>query len=449
MKKDTSRYHAVLFGCLLLIFLSVTGCSIAKSDATDSGSEAEAEQTQSLRGIVVENDQEQKQLLIQDMDQSIVSTLTYGSSSVITDKYEEQISGESVSLGMILDISYQIRDAKIVTAEVPEDAWEYQDVSKFSFSSDESMMKVAGERYKYTDTTFFSSGEKEISQMEYSDQDVLTVRGIGIYVYSVVRTSGHGYIRLKNYDDFVGGMAVVSNKIIVQITENMLITAAEGTYRLSLTKKGMTATKTVNVENDKEVEVDFSDYVATTTNIGEITFNIVPDGADLTISGTSVDYTKPITLNYGKYNITVSLTGYETYSGVLNVQEPSKTITIDLVEEVAETEDDESATATPSATESSESDDDTVTKQIDSDHTITVSAPVGVEVYLDNVYKGLTPCTFTKIIGSQTITLSDDGYVTKSYSVDILDDDKDVTLSFDDLVESSATATPSATTSSD
>jgi hypothetical protein len=82
---------------------------------------------------------------------------------------------------------------------------------------------------------------------------------------------------------------------------------------------------------------------------------------------------------------------------------------------------------------------------MDSDHTITVSAPEGAEVYLDNVYKGLAPCTFTKIIGSQTITLRKDGYSTKSYSVDILDDDEDVKLSFSDLV-ASAEATEAATT---
>ena len=82
---------------------------------------------------------------------------------------------------------------------------------------------------------------------------------------------------------------------------------------------------------------------------------------------------------------------------------------------------------------------------MDSDHTITVSAPEGAEVYLDNVYKGLTPCTFTKVIGSQTITLRKDGYTTKSYSVDVLDDDQDVKFSFSDLGIKEETAETTAT----
>ena len=82
------------------------------------------------------------------------------------------------------------------------------------------------------------------------------------------------------------------------------------------------------------------------------------------------------------------------------------------------------ATAAPTATAKSQ------TRKIDSKHTISVTAPEGAEVYLDNVYKGIVPCKFTKVIGSQTITLSKTGYETKSYSIDILDDDKNAKLSF-------------------
>ena len=164
-----------------------------------------------------------------------------------------------------------------------------------------------------------------------------------------------------------------------------------------------------------------------------ITFDIKPAGADLTINGTAVAYAKPIALAYGVYQVKVAMTGYTTYTGTLDVEEKSSTVRIDLVEETADTT---KTTSTPSAKSSKKSTDDTSTaqtKQMDSDHTITVSAPEGAEVYLDNVYKGLAPCTFTKVIGSQTITLRKEGYNTKSYSVDVLDDDQDVKYSFSDL----------------
>ena len=142
----------------------------------------------------------------------------------------------------------------------------------------------------------------------------------------------------------------------------------------------------------------------------------------------------------------VAMTGYTTYTGTLDVEEKASTVRIDLVEEKADTT---KTTAKPSSTSSKTSTDDTDsttrTKKMDSDHTITVSAPEGAEVYLDNVYKGLAPCTFTKVIGSQTITLRKDGYTTKSYSVDVLDDDQDVKFSFSDLGVKEETAETTAT----
>jgi hypothetical protein len=149
-------------------------------------------------------------------------------------------------------------------------------------------------------------------------------------------------------------------------------------------------------------------------------------------------------LAYGVYEITVSMTGYTQYSGQLDV-EGDDTVTINLVEE--KTSVSESTPSPSSGSDASSSDtstDTTVTKQIDSDHTITISAPEGAEVYLDNVYKGLTPCTFTKVIGSQTITLRKDGYTTKSYSVDVIDDDDDIKLSFPEMVASDDTQTTAA-----
>lgn len=437
--KTMLKEHKVYMGviCCIIIALSAvtfTSCSTIRRTRTAGKNVAASPEpdTQSVTGVVIQNDTETKQLQIKELESDVISTLTYGADSVVQDKYKEERYGEEVEVGMILQANYRDNDAKLVSAEVPKDVWEYQGVQKFSFSSDENMLRLAGSKYRYSNTTFFSADDMEIEPMEFTSQDVVTVRGIGIQVYSVVRTSGHGYIRLANHSSFIGGMAELDNSTFVPISENTLITAAEGTYRLTLVKKGASATKTVKVEKDKEVIADFSDYKEVVTqNISEVTFDIRPDGAELYLNGMAVDYSTPVTLNYGKYNLMVALTGYETYTGILEIAGPVVPVRIELADKKPASS---KNTPKPSAAPSPNN-DDKVTKKIDSNHTITVSAPEGAEVYLDNVYKGMAPCTFTKVIGSQTITLSDSGYVTKSYPVDILDDDKNVKLSFADLVK--------------
>ena len=70
--------------------------------------------------------------------------------------------------------------------------------------------------------------------MEINKQDVLTVRGTGYNVYSVVKSRGHGYIRLSHYKDFIGGMIEVGDSMILPVTKNMLITVGEGSYKVIL-----------------------------------------------------------------------------------------------------------------------------------------------------------------------------------------------------------------------
>ena len=64
-----------------------------------------------------------------------------------------------------------------------------------------------------------------------------------------------------------------------------------------------------------------------------------------------------------------------------------------------------------------------------------VESPEGAEVYVDVIYTGIVPVSFTKPEkGSHVITLSQNGRVTKSYTIAVSDDDRDVTLSFSELV---------------
>ena len=66
---------------------------------------------------------------------------------------------------------------------------------------------------------------------------------------------------------------------------------------------------------------------------------------------------------------------------------------------------------------------------------IQIQQPAGAEVYLDGNYIGIAPVSTAKVTGSHVITLSRDGYKTRSYTVNIANDGNDVTFSFSDLTQ--------------
>ena len=445
-----SKKILLLMMCLLCVCM-LTACTVKhrrqRNSVSATGSPVN---TKTLTGVVTGQDVEKQNITVRELDSNLESVLYYDSTAAVTNKFGETITAEQITTGEILELAYRTSDTLLVSAAVPEDVWEYDEVDSFSFRAEENMMRFADKKYQYSANTYISSSGQQIALAELNQEDTLTVRGVGIHVYSITRTAGHGYVRLTGYEDFTGGMVEVGNRIILPIADNMLITAPAGIYRVTLCKGVSIASKTATVQQDQTVTVDFSDYVSTAKDIGTVTFDIEPEGADLTINGTTVDYSQPVALNYGEYKITVAMTGYETYSGTLDVEDASVPVHIDLIEEQATVNN--SATATPAASaagdnnspsgsttsdssSSSSTDSSAASKKVDSSQTITVTAPRGVEVYLDNVYKGLAPCKFKKVIGSQTVTLSQTGYVTKSYSIDILDDDEDVTLKFADLVK--------------
>ena len=269
--------------------------------------------------------------------------------------------------------------------------------------------------------------------MEITPEDKVTFRGAKGQAYSVIVTRGHGYIQPKNYKDFLGGMVMIRGEMILPVSKNMLLSVPEGTQVFSMLNGDLTSETSVEVKRGQVTEINIAQFQTQVPDTARVRFKIDPPGAELYVNGALQDPSKPISLNYGNHSIKVVLEGYNDYQGVVHVQDPNPTVKIDLSEEKAVVEEENSS--------SSVSDDDNSSKSnstalnYDKEHKITVSAPSGAAVYVEGTYKGVVPCEFTKMLGNVTLTLTKEGYETKSYGIQISDDSQDVSWSFPDLIK--------------
>ena len=55
-----------------------------------------------------------------------------------------------------------------------------------------------------------------------------------------------------------------------------------------------------------------------------------------------------------------------------------------------------------------------------------IEAPVGAEVYVDGNYVGIIPTSFSKKSGTREVTIRKSGYKTRSYTLNVDDEDKDI-----------------------
>ena len=80
-----------------------------------------------------------------------------------------------------------------------------------------------------------------------------------------------------------------------------------------------------------------------------------------------------------------------------------------------------------------------------SGYKVSITAPKGASLYVNSEYIGTVPCTFDKSSGKKTITLSQNGYNTVSYTISIANTSGDLTYAFPDMVSGGTQETTTQT----
>ncbi|MBQ6574602.1 MAG: PEGA domain-containing protein [Lachnospiraceae bacterium] len=435
--------------------------------------------------MLVGKNEEEGTLKFLAIDNDRLFELEYTGSTPILGRYGDMLTIDQIMLGEILDVSYSLHNKELVSLRISSDAWTFTDVTRFTINEEEHRMDIAGSTYKLPKTSIVSYGNELASFMDVTNVDTLTVKGYGRRVCSIIVQRGHGYVRLQNDSYFEGGWIEIGQEIIKTVTEEMLIPVPEGSYHVRLTNKGYAADEDIIVERDKETLIDLSEVDIKEVAIGHVAFSILPDFAQLYIDGEMTDYDERIALEFGIHRIHVECAGYRNVDTNIRVSDKYANVDITLEKEGENTSSSSTAkttaktpTATPTATvtpapsttnmidgnviaplrnaptptpyhgDSSSSTTATGTTSatdgssstaagiISDTQKMYIECPEESEVYIDGIYVGIAPVTFVKpSAGSHVITLSRNGYITKSYTVYVYGDDRDVTLSFSDLVE--------------
>lgn len=444
----------VIVVMLLLLLVGTLYGTYQKNDkqpSTLAGIEKTSPPTSSKEemqlAIVKKIDYDGKLITMRLLGEEVEFLLDYTSETQFISRYKEKIQPTQVVAGEIVEFAYDKTSNRLTRCDITDKAWEYKKVSKWTMDKSMKSIKVGSQSYSYNNNFLVFYNGQEIDTNTLSEKDELTIKGIDGQAYSMIVTKGHGYIKLSNYDAFLGGTIEVGYDTIQEIKSDMVIVVREGEYKVLLKNKGIESSKYVYVLPGEEATLDMSEYKVDLIRSGTIAFTIAPYGEKLTIDGTSYSYKDPVTLPFGNYEVQVESEGYKTYLGKLTVEEAHQTVTISLEEDVASTEtpsvtiedtDEEEviATQTPSKTTSPTTEDTTEdttggTVSIDENHSISILTPVGAEVYVNSQYKGTIPLTFPKVLGTDLkLKLTMDGEESKTYTLDVIDDNQNLTWNF-------------------
>ena len=365
-------------------------------------------------------------------------TLTYDGTTVFSDRYGQPLSLGQVNEGDIVDVTFLKSKKTLTTLALSNSSWSNEEVSRYVISAATHSVTIGEDVYKITDDIkIFSDGE-EIELMDLSETDVLDFHGIDKTIYSIVVNKGHGYLRLSGDENFIGGWIEIGQTIIHRITDDMLLTVPEGSYQVIISVPGGGGTKSVIINRGEEVTLDIGDLKIEEPKYGQVVFALTPSSATLYIDGEEVDARSPVTLEYGIHQLIAKAEGYDSVTSYLKVAEASAGIEIVLEAEKQDTgDDDKDSDDEEDDKKDDEKKDDTVSSgntTATGYYQVHIDAPEKVEVYVDGNYIGISPISFKKVEGAHIITLRANGYETRSFTIEVDGEDKDVSYSFADLM---------------
>lgn len=371
--------------------------------------------------------------------------LNYNGGTIVKSKYGTYLMMEQFEVGEVAMARYVSGTQKLIELIEYEDAWENTMVVKWNVDYDKKRIYIGSDTYSYDDNIFITSNGKEMDIREISGIDELTVRGIGTKAYSVSVNKGHGYVRLTNTANYIGGIIEIGDRISTVIVEDMVLAAPEGEFTLTATINGVGGSKEIKVVRGQETVVSLSSFEQAVTRYGTVNLNVLPEDAQatLTVDGTEMDYSNLLEIAYGKHTLKLMSNNYDTITKEITISSVYSTININMKTD-AETESATTTTTTTTetstetttgSTEETTTTSSTTTNPGSNNNLICITSPIGAKVYLDGAYMGIAPISFEKSAGEHTLIFKMDGYITKSYTIDVSDDTEDMILSFPAMLE--------------
>lgn len=443
---------------MMLVMLVMAGCSKEKKKSaivpgssilpapTKSVTELETKNANEidLTGVLTYVNTSELKMHFIDIDTGTEYEVAYTGGTDIQNKYEKIIAATGMKLGEIYDVTCN-KSGKAVSIHGSSDAWERTGISGLEFDESNRKVMLANSTYVYASYAAVLSNSNKINIAQIVSQDEVTLRGVGDTVYSINVDKGHGYINFKGVDSFVGGYATIGTKQLFEVTSGMLTTTQEGTYTIELQKGSLIGTKTVTVARDESVTVDFSEFVTNAAKVGAVNFSVTPANAVMTIDGVETDYSEPVSLTYGTHRLVLSANNYEKYTETITISQPYETKVIDMTASSSTTATTKAGNSTTKTTASASGNKATTAKDLTDGYTVNITAPEGAALYVDSVYIGLVPCSFDKTYGNKTITLSQSGYSTVSYTIAIANTAGNLTYAFPDMVQGTNNTTTETT----
>jgi hypothetical protein len=278
---------------------------------------------------------------------------SYSMDTAFRDKYGNYSTVSAFYPGKVVYIGGVDDEGRLSEVTIADAVWQYDAISRFSVDEEGGILRIADSNYRITPETLVFSDDEIVDFSAITENDVLSVIGQEKNVLSVRITTGHGTLALLNTELFEGSYLQLNTNIFAEITPEMTLELPEGEYLLAVANNGWGGNCRIQVTRGETVEVDLDEIKGDGPSYGTIRFVFDVEDVTLAIDGKTVDYSEPVTLQYGRHSLTASCSGYDDLSKTLIVNSEEATIAVNFNETTdVITTDSETDTETETSTDS-------------------------------------------------------------------------------------------------
>ncbi len=338
MRKISIHKKILYVAMVLMTVVCFTGCTVAKVENTETQETETEKDPKDYLFLIVEHDTQEESLTLYSSASGLEHYYEYGFATEFKDKYGNYASASEFTEGRFVTIAPRDKDGYLTEVKLSDLVWEYEKVRRFQIDEEKGVFTIADTKYSIQDEVRLFSNGKEITFADIYEDDILTVVGMDKKILSVIVTTGHGTLSLKNTATFEDSFLQLGKDIFAMITPDMELEVPEGTYTLKVAKDGWGGTSEIEILRGETTEVDLDTLKGEGKKKGLVSFDIDVENVEVYVDYQLIDHTQPIELAYGTHVLKVEAEGYDSWKKYLSVNSPDATLIIELEEENSESE---------------------------------------------------------------------------------------------------------------
>ena len=342
-KIDLHRIILYVVGFILLL-TGLAGCNRGNEIETESQQTESELEVQAAQYMILSHDMQAEMIGLYSYSNGKEYYFEYGFPTEFKDKYGNYASSAEFVPGRVVTIAPRDKDNYLTEVQLSDYVWEYEDVHRFRIEEEKGILTIADTKYSIRDEVKIFSGEEEIAFSDISEDDILTVIGNGRKIMSIIVTTGHGTLSLKNTEVFEESFLQLNNDIFAMITPDMELEVPEGEYTLKVANDGWGGSTTIEIVRGETTEIDLETLKGEGKKKGLISFRIDVEDVKVYVDYQLIDHSQPVELTYGVHVLQIEASGYETWKKYLSVNSQEATLLIELTEDESEEEEETEST---------------------------------------------------------------------------------------------------------